>query len=114
MVRLAGLPNKYTILVVGTQSHPRGEGPAETHLQDLGLLLNSQGQEQGLPGARLHCIPTPKCLDWNAFLLDELSYQDVWQQPFLLTVACAKGLQHWAEKLNLPESPDFCPLFYFI
>ena len=34
----------------------------------------------------------------------------MWQQPFLLTVAYARGLQYWVEKLNLPESPDFCPL----
>ena len=44
------------------------------------------------------------------FLLDKLSYQDVQQQPFLLTFAYARGLQYWAEELNLPESPDFCPL----
>ena len=27
-----------------------------------------------------------------------------------LTVAYAMGLQYWAEKLNLPRSPDLCPL----
>ena len=63
----------------------------------------SLGQDYTMP-------PAPKCLTWNAFLPDELSYQDVWQQPFLLTVTHAWGLQYWAEKLNLPESPDFCPL----
>ena len=31
----------------------------------------------------------PKCLTQNVFLLDELSYQDIQQQPFLLTVAYA-------------------------
>ena len=41
MVRLASLPTKYPMLVVGTQSHSRCEGPAKTHLQDSGLLLNS-------------------------------------------------------------------------
>ena len=54
--------------------------------------------------------PTPKCLTQNVFLPDELSYQDVQQQPFLLTVAYAWALQYWAEKLNLPEDPDFHPL----
>ena len=54
--------------------------------------------------------PTPKCLNRNAFLPDELSYQDVWQQLILLMVAYARGLQYWAEKLNLLESPDLCPL----
>ena len=34
----------------------------------------------------------------------------MWQQPFLLTVAYARGLQYWAEKLNLPDGSDFCPL----
>ena len=91
MARLAGLPTKYTMLVVGTQSHSWGEGPTKTCLQDLGLLLNSQSKEQGLPGARFHCTPTPKCLNRNAFLPNDLLYQDVQQQPFLLTVAYARG-----------------------
>ena len=54
--------------------------------------------------------PAPKCFTQNMFLPDELSYQDVQQQPFLLTVAYARGLQYWVENLNLPENPDFCPL----
>ena len=54
--------------------------------------------------------PAPKCLTLNVLLPDELSYQDVQQQPFLLTVAYAWGLQYWAEMLNLPVDPDFCPL----
>ena len=53
--------------------------------------------------------PSPKCLDRNAFLPDELSYQDVWPH-LVLMVAYARGLQYWVEKLNLLESPDFCPL----
>ena len=32
------------------------------------------------------------------------------QQPFLLTITYARGLKYWAERLNPPESPDFCPL----
>ena len=98
------------MLVDGTYSHPRGGRPTETHLEDLGLFLNSRGQKQGLPGARLHCTSAPKCFTQNVFLLNELSYQDVQQQPFLLTVAYAWGLQDGAEKLNPPEDPDFCPL----
>ena len=98
------------MLVDRTQSHSRGERPMETHPEDLGLLLNSQGQKQGLPGASLYHTPTPKCLTQNVFFPDELSYQDVWQHPFLLTIAYALGLQYWVEKLNPPESPDFHPL----
>ena len=54
--------------------------------------------------------PAPKCLIQNVFLPNELSYQDAWQQPFLLTIAYAQGLKYWVEKLNLPENPDFHPL----
>ena len=54
--------------------------------------------------------PTPKCLNRNTFLPDELSYQDVWQWPTLLTIAYARGLQYWVEKLNPPRSPCLCPL----
>ena len=54
--------------------------------------------------------PAPKCLNRNTFLLDELSYQEVQQQLILLTVAYARGMEYWAEKLNPPESPDLCPL----
>ena len=32
------------------------------------------------------------------------------QQPFLLTVTYARGLQYLAEKLNLPDGSNFCPL----
>ena len=39
-----------------------------------------------------------------------LSYQDIWQKPILLTVTYTKGLQYWEEKLNLSGNPDLCPL----
>ena len=54
--------------------------------------------------------PTPKCLNRNAFLPKDLLYQDIWQQPFHLTVTYARGLQYWVEKLNPQEGSDFCPL----
>ena len=50
--------------------------------------------------------PAPKCLNRNTFLLDELSYQDIWQQPTLLMVAYTRSLQYWVEKLKLPSSLD--------
>ena len=61
-------------------------------------------------GQRYTAPPDPKCLTWNVFLSDELSYQDVQQQPFLLTMAYAWGLQYWAWRLNPPVDPDFHPL----
>ena len=54
--------------------------------------------------------PAPRSLNRNAFLPDELSYQDVWQQPVLLMIAYARSLQYWAEKQSLPRSPDLHPL----
>ena len=54
--------------------------------------------------------PAPTCLTQNVFLPDELSYQDMQQQPSILTVAYAQGLQYWEEILNPPVDPDFCPL----
>ena len=63
----------------------------------------NQGQGYTVP-------PAPTFLTWSVFLPEELSYQDMQQQPFLLTVAYAQGLQYWAERLNPPADPDFCPL----
>ena len=54
--------------------------------------------------------PAPRSLDRNAFLPDELSYQDVWQQLALLTIAYARSLQYWVEKQSLPRSQNLCPL----
>ena len=51
------------------------------------------------PGQDYTVPPVPRCLNWNAFLLDKLLYQDMQQQPFLLTVTYATGLQYWVEKL---------------
>ena len=46
----------------------------------------------------------------SAFLLEKLTYQDMQQQPSLLTIAYTWSLQCWVEKYNLPRNPDFCPL----
>ena len=75
------------MLVDGTYSHPTGAGPMETSPEDPGLLFDSRSQKQGLPRSGVCCTPAPKCLTWNVFLPDEMSYQDMCQQPFLLTVA---------------------------
>ena len=67
-------------------------------------------KSKAFPGQDYTAPPVPTCLNQNAFLPDELSYQDMWQQHFLLTVAYTRGLQYWVEKLNPLESPNFCPL----
>ena len=53
--------------------------------------------------------PAPRVLDRGTFHPEKFSYQDVRQQPILLTIAYAQCLQHWAEKRNLPKNPDFHP-----
>ena len=54
--------------------------------------------------------PTPKSLNRNAFLPDDLSYQDVQKKSALLIVAYAQSLQYWAEKQSPPKSQNLCPL----
>ena len=51
----------------------------------------------------------PQSLNRSTFLPERLTYQDVRQQPALLTIAYARCLQHWAEKHNLPKNQDFYP-----
>ena len=63
----------------------------------------SLGQEYSTPLA-------PRSLNRGAFLPGELEYQDVRQRLALLTIAYCRCLQYWAEKCNLPRSPDCCPL----
>ena len=65
---------------------------------------------RAIPGQGYTALPAPKCLDRNVFLPDDLSYQDIWQQPVLLMIAYVRGLHYWAEKHNPPESPEFHPL----
>ena len=85
-------------LVAYLNTESRGNYPSEPSIKDVETWLDWQA----------HQLDMPCC--WNVFLPDELSYQDVQQQPFLLTVTYAQGLQYWAERLNPPVDPDFCPL----
>ena len=51
----------------------------------------------------------PQSLNRSTFL-PEKPYQDMEQQPALLTIAYTRSLQYWAEKHNLLRNLDFCPL----
>ena len=50
--------------------------------------------------------PAPRSLYRNAFLPDELSYQDVRQQPAPLMIAYASSLQYWVEQQQSTEKPE--------
>ena len=52
----------------------------------------------------------PKCLISSRFLPDDPTSQDVQWQPLLLTLVCARALQYWAEKVNLPTLNTYHPL----
>ena len=53
--------------------------------------------------------PAPQSLNRSAFHPKRFAYQDVRQQPVLLTIAYAQCLQHWVEKHNPPRNLDFHP-----
>ena len=52
--------------------------------------------------------PTLRSLDRNAFLPDDLSYQDVQQKPALLTIAYARSLQYWVESVHWQKASLSC------
>ena len=49
---------------------------------------------EAFPGQEYTMPPASKCLTRGMFLPNDLSYQDIWQQPLLLTVAYAWALQY--------------------
>ena len=62
------------------------------------------------PGQPFSAPPAPRNLNRGAFYPKRLEYQDVRQQPILLTVAYCRSLQHWVEKHDPPISAKACPL----
>ena len=94
---LAGPLDGYAILVGGTHLHSQGGGPKETSLENPCLFFQIQQLDVRPSWAKGYTAhPAPKCITRNLFLLNDLSYQDIQKQPFLLTMAYAQGLQYWA------------------
>ena len=110
MVGVANPTAWHPHLVDRAQGHSGDKRPPEAGLENQGILLHLGSQDEGPTRARIYSTSTPKSLNRNTFLPDELSYQDMWQQPALLTIAYARSLQYWAEKLSLLRSPDLHPL----
>ena len=106
-----GRPVKWIHPIGGQNSSP-SQG-WRTHRNLLGKSMPPfQFQQLEARSSRVKGIPCPLPPDVSpsVFPLDELSYQDMQQQPFLLTVAYAWGLQYWVERLNPPADLDFWPL----
>ena len=54
--------------------------------------------------------PLPQMSHQDMFLPDDPSYQDIWHQPLLLTMAYAQLLQYWVEKSRPPAHLHYHPL----
>ena len=71
-----------------------------------------------IPEVRMRTLQEPgytaplalRSLNRNAFLPDDLSYQDVRQKLALLMIASTRSLQYWAEKQRPPRSRNPHPL----
>ena len=71
----------------------------------------SQQSNAGPSETRITLCPWhPSALRGGMFLPDNLSYQDVWLKPQLLTMAYVWVLQYWAEESNPPAPSEPCPL----
>ena len=110
MAGVASPTTGHTSMVVRAQGHPGCKTPTKDLCKIWASFYIPKVRMRAFLEQEYTVPPTPKCLNRNAFLLDELSYQDVHQQLILFMVAYARGLQYWAEKLNPPESPDLHPL----
>ena len=65
---------------------------------------------EGLEGQPFTMPPALKCIQRCKFLPDGLPCQDVRMKPHQMTLAYARALQYWAEKVNLPVSGEPHPL----
>ena len=97
-------------MVAGAKGHLGVKDPQKLPCKIRASFYIPEVRIRASPNQQYTMPPAPKCLSRNVFIPDELSYQDVCQQLTLLIVAYARGLQYWAEKLNLPRSPDLRPL----
>ena len=110
MVGLASPPARHTTLVGKANCHSWGRTSKEVSPEDLHFLLDPGGQMWSPPKPRLHHNPHSKCLTRGRFLPKDPSYQDVWWQPLLLTLAYAHELQYRAEKVRPSTLSDYGPL----
>ena len=107
MAGLAGLPVGMPYWWVELTAIPNMENPKKLARKIHASFLILAVRCEASPGQGYTAPPTPKCLTRNMFLPNELSYQDVCQQPLVLTVAYAQVLQYWVEKFRPPVHLDY-------
>ena len=111
---LAGLggPTNWICLAGGQNSPPSQGWKAQGNLpRKSGLpFLVPAVRSKVFPGQGYTAPPVPKCLTWNVFLPDELSYQDVWQQPFLFNCGLGPRITVLGGEIQPASWPRFPPL----
>ena len=58
------------------------------------IRVSFYGLAKGIPRPWLHCTSAPQILNRGTFHPERFTYQDVRQQPVLLTITYARCLQH--------------------
>ena len=84
----AGPPVRHATLVGRAHCHPwcgepKEASPKNSHASFMILVVRCET----LPGQDYTAPPAPKCLTRGSFLPNDPSFQDVWWQPLLLSVA---------------------------
>ena len=86
---------------------PKVEDPKKLVQKIHAFFLIPAVRCETFPGQVYTVPPAPKCLTNGRFIPNNPSYQDIWQQPLLVTVAYAQALQYWVEQVRLPVYPDY-------
>ena len=87
----------------------QGGRPMETHLE-IWTSSIPEVRSRVFPGQGYTAPPAPKCLIWSVFLPDELSYQDVQQQPFSLNGGLCPRVTVLVGRDSTARGPRFLPL----
>ena len=104
MAGMAGQTAGHPCLVDGTPSHSGYKRPPEAAQKIRASFYIPEVRMRTLLEPGFTTPPMPRSPDRNAFLPNDLSYQDMWQNPALLMIAYARSLQYWVEKQSLPRS----------
>ena len=107
---LVSLPDGYPTLVGGTHHHSQGGGSKEAGPKICASFSIPDVRCETFLGQQYTMPPAPRCLTRGRFIPNDPFYQDIQQQPLLMTVAYAQALQYWAGQIRLPVHSDYHPL----